>query len=271
MAMKKLGRGLDALLGDFTATPPEGVVQADIYMIDTNADQPRKTFDEERLNELAESLKRHGMVQPIIVHQNGERYTIVAGERRFRAARLAGFKTVPVIVKQFDDAEIQEIALVENLQRESLNPIEEAAAIRFLMQQHDLTQEEVSSRLSKSRPAIANSLRLLSLPDSVQDMVKEGKLSAGHGRALAAINGWSVREIERKATKFTNPELDRVERESKKKRVRQTNDMYVAQEKLREHLGTKVTIDGSEKKGKITIEYYTRDGLEALYDALMKL
>ena len=297
MAMKKLGRGLDALLGDFTATPPEGVVQADIYMIDTNADQPRKTFDEERLNELAESLKRHGMVQPIIVHQNGERYTIVAGERRFRAARLAGFQTVPVIVKQFDDAEIQEIALVENLQRESLNPIEEAhaykrlmieeaAAIRFLMQQHDLTQEEVSSRLSKSRPAIANSLRLLSLPDSVQDMVKEGKLSAGHGRALAAIkdeaavrrlagdaaiNGWSVREIERKATKFTNPELDKVERESKKKRVRQTNDMYVAQEKLREHLGTKVTIDGSEKKGKITIEYYTRDGLEALYDALMKL
>lgn len=286
MAMKKLGRGLDALLGDFTATPPEGVVQADIYMIDTNADQPRKTFDEDRLNELAESLKRHGMVQPIIVHQNGDRYTIVAGERRFRAARLAGFKTVPVIVKQFDDAEIQEIALVENLQRESLNPIEEAAAIRFLMQQHDLTQEEVSSRLSKSRPAIANSLRLLSLPDSVQDMVKEGKLSAGHGRALAAIkdeaavrrlagdaaiNGWSVREIERKATKFTNPELDRVERESKKKRVRQTNDMYVAQEKLREHLGTKVTIDGSEKKGKITIEYYTRDGLEVLYDALMKL
>ena len=140
--------------------------------------------------------------------------------------------------------------------------------------------------MSKSRPAIANSLRLLSLPDSVQDMVKEGKLSAGHGRALAAIkdeaavrrlagdaaiNGWSVREIERKATKFTNPELDKVERESKKKRVRQTNDMYVAQEKLREHLGTKVTIDGSEKKGKITIEYYTRDGLEALYDALMKL
>ena len=156
MAMKKLGRGLDALLGDFTATPPEGVVQADIYMIDTNADQPRKTFDEDRLNELAESLKRHGMVQPIIVHQNGDRYTIVAGERRFRAARLAGFQTVPVIVKQFDDAEIQEIALVENLQRESLNPIEEAAAIRFLMQQHDLTQEEVSSRLSKSRPAIAN-------------------------------------------------------------------------------------------------------------------
>lgn len=286
MAMKKLGRGLDALLGDYTATPPEGIVQADIYMIDTNADQPRKTFDESRLNELAESLKRHGMVQPIIVHQNGDRYTIVAGERRFRAARLAGFEKVPVIVKQFDDAQIQEIALVENLQRESLNPIEEAAAIRFLMQQHDLTQEEVSSRLSKSRPAIANSLRLLSLPDSVQDLVKDGTLSAGHGRALAAVkddaavrrlandaalNGWSVRETERKAARIINPELASIEREAKKKHVRQTNDMYVAQERLRERLGTKVTIDGSEKKGKITIEYYSREGLEALYDALMTI
>ena len=213
-------------------------------------------------------------------------YEIVAGERRWRAAKLAGLTEVPVVIAAYDDIEAMTVALVENLQRESLNPIEEAAAIRFLMQQHALTQEEVSSRLSKSRPAIANSLRLLSLPDSVQDMVKDGMRSAGHGRALAAIkheaavrrlagdaaiNGWSVREIERKATKFTNPELDRVERESKKKRVRQTNDMYVAQEKLREHLGTKVTIDGSEKKGKITIEYYTRDGLEALYDALMKL
>lgn len=286
MAMKKLGRGLDALLGDYTATPPEGIVQADIYMIDTNADQPRKTFDESRLNELAESLKRHGMVQPIIVHQNGDRYTIVAGERRFRAARLAGFEKVPVIVKQFDDAQIQEIALVENLQRESLNPIEEAAAIRFLMQQHDLTQEEVSSRLSKSRPAIANSLRLLSLPDSVQDLVKDGTLSAGHGRALAAVkddaavrrlandaalNGWSVRETERKAARIINPELASIEREAKKKHVRQTNDMYVAQERLRERLGTKVTIDGSEKRGKITIEYYSREGLEALYDALMTI
>ena len=287
MAMKKgLGRGLDALLGDFSATPPEGVIQADIYLIDTNADQPRKTFDEDRLNELAESLKRHGMVQPIIVHQNGERYTIVAGERRYRAARIAGFTKVPVIAKEFDDAEIQEIALVENLQRESLNPIEEAAAIRFLMQQHDLTQEEVSSRLSKSRPAIANSLRLLNLPDSVQTMVKEGKLSAGHGRVLAgikdepaalrlandaAINGWSVREVERKAAKIANPELAEIEKEAKKKHIRQTNDMYVAQERLREHLGTKVTIEGSEKKGRITIEYYTRDGLEGLYEALMKM
>ena len=166
MAMKKgLGRGLDALLGDYTAAPPEGVRQTDVYLIDTNADQPRKTFDEEKLRELADSIARHGMVQPIIVRQNGERFVIVAGERRFRAARMAGLTQVPVIVKALDDAEVMEVALIENLQRENLNPIEEAAAIRFLMEQHDLTQEEVAKRLAKSRPAIANSLRLLNLDE----------------------------------------------------------------------------------------------------------
>ena len=185
MAMKKgLGRGLDALLGDYTAAPPEGVRQTDVYLIDTNADQPRKTFDEEKLKELADSIARHGMVQPIIVRQNGERFVIVAGERRFRAARLAGLTQVPVIVKALDDAEVMEVALIENLQRENLNPIEEAAAIRFLMEQHDLTQEEVAKRLAKSRPAIANSLRLLNLDDGVQDYVREGKLSAGAARVL---------------------------------------------------------------------------------------
>ena len=212
MAMKKgLGRGLDALLGDYTAAPPEGVQQTDVYLIDTNADQPRKTFDEEKLKELADSIARHGMVQPIIVRQNGERFVIVAGERRFRAARLAGLTQVPVIVKALDDAEVMEVALIENLQRENLNPIEEAAAIRFLMEQHDLTQEEVAKRLAKSRPAIANSLRLLNLDDGVQDYVREGKLSAGAARALVAVKdarkqrtlaqeaslrGLSVREVQ---------------------------------------------------------------------------
>lgn len=134
---------------------PEGVRQTDVYLIDTNADQPRKTFDEEKLKELADSIARHGMVQPNHrAGQNGERFVIVAGERRFRAARLAGLTQVPVIVKALDDAEVMEVALIENLQRENLNPIEEAAAIRFLMEQHDLTQEEVAKRLAKSRPAI---------------------------------------------------------------------------------------------------------------------
>lgn len=289
MAMKKgLGRGLDALLGDYTAAPPEGVRQTDVYLIDTNADQPRKTFDEEKLRELADSIARHGMVQPIIVRQNGERFVIVAGERRFRAARMAGLTQVPVIVKALDDAEVMEVALIENLQRENLNPIEEAAAIRFLMEQHDLTQEEVAKRLAKSRPAIANSLRLLNLDDGVQDYVREGKLSAGAARALvavkdvrkqrtlaqeAALRGLSVREVERRAHAANNEEeIKRMKAEQKAEiaRGRISNDLYTAQEQLRERLGTRVTISGTEEQGKLVLEYYSRDMLEGLYELLMR-
>ena len=289
MAMKKgLGRGLDALLGDYTAAPPEGVRQTDVYLIYTNADQPRKTFDEEKLRELADSIARHVMVQPIIVRQNGERFVIVAGERRFRAARMAGLTQVPVIVKALDDAEVMEVALIENLQRENLNPIEEAAAIRFLMEQHDLTQEEVAKRLAKSRPAIANSLRLLNLDDGVQDYVREGKLSAGAARALvavkdvrkqrtlaqeAALRGLSVREVERRAHAANNEEeIKRMKAEQKAEiaRGRISNDLYAAQEQLRERLGTRVTISGTEEQGKLVLEYYSRDMLEGLYELLMR-
>lgn len=289
MAMKKgLGRGLDALLGDYTAAPPEGVRQTDVYLIDTNAEQPRKTFDEEKLKELADSIARHGMVQPIIVRQNGERFVIVAGERRFRAARLAGLTQVPVIVKALDDAEVMEVALIENLQRENLNPIEEAAAIRFLMEQHDLTQEEVAKRLAKSRPAIANSLRLLNLDDGVQDYVREGKLSAGAARALVAVKdarkqrtlaqeaslrGLSVREVERRAHAANNEEeIRRMKAEQKAEATRgcSSNDLYAAQEQLRERLGTRVAINGTEEQGKLVIEYYSKDMLEGLYELLMR-
>ncbi len=289
MAMKKgLGRGLDALLGDYTAAPPEGVRQTDVYLIDTNADQPRKTFDEEKLKELADSIARYGMVQPIIVRQNGERFVIVAGERRFRAARLAGLTQVPVIVKALDDAEVMEVALIENLQRENLNPIEEAAAIRFLMEQHDLTQEEVAKRLAKSRPAIANSLRLLNLDDGVQDYVREGKLSAGAARALVAVKdarkqrtlaqeaslrGLSVREVERRAHAANNEEeIRRMKAEQKAEATRgcSSNDLYAAQEQLRERLGTRVAINGTEEQGKLVIEYYSKDMLEGLYELLMR-
>ena len=283
---KGLGRGLDALLGDFSAAPPENVVQAYIYLLDTNAEQPRKTFDEERLKELASSIERHGMVQPIIVRRAGERYSIVAGERRYRAARLAGLTKVPVIVKDFDEAEVHEVALVENLQRENLNPIEEAAAIRFLMLQHDLTQEEVSQRLGKSRPVIANSLRLLNLPEGVQKLVREGELSSGHARAIAGLKdakkqdalagdavkyGWSVREVENRAAAIQNAELyPHAKEEKPAKRPKQTTDMHAAEEKLREQLGTKVSIEGTEKRGKITIEYYTKENLEWLYEILLQ-
>lgn len=283
---KGLGRGLDALLGDYAATPPEGVIQADVYLIDTNLDQPRKHFDEERLRELASSIERHGMVQPIIVRKRGERYSIVAGERRYRAARLAGMTRVPVLVKDFDEAEVHEVALVENLQRENLNPMEEAAAIRFLMQQHDLTQEEVSRRLGKSRPVIANSLRLLNLPEDVQKLVRDGELSSGHARAVAGVKneakqkalasdavkfGWSVREVENKTAAINNAELfPHAREENAPKRPRQTPDMFEAQERLREKLGTKVAIEGTEKRGRLTVEYYSRDALEWLYNALMR-
>lgn len=279
MAMKKgLGRGLDALLGDYTQPTPEGVQELDIHLIDTNAGQPRKDFDQEKLQELADSIRQHGVVQPILLRQNGERYVIVAGERRFRAARLAGLDQVPAIVKDLDEAQVMEVALIENLQREDLNPIEEAAAIRFLMQQHDLTQEEVSKRLSKSRPAIANSLRLLSLPEPVQAYLRNGKLQAGHARALAGLQDPEAQAV--LADKIVGEGLsvraaESLAREQGQKPPRQKKeppatdpDLAAAEASLREWLGTKVSIQGSSQRGRIVIEYYNAELLQGIYDLL---
>lgn len=279
MAMKKgLGRGLDALLGDYTQPTPEGVQQVDIRRIDTNAGQPRKDFDHEKLQELADSIRQHGVVQPILLRQNGERYVIVAGERRFRAARLAGLEKVPAIVKDLDEAQVMEVALIENLQREDLNPIEEAAAIRFLMQQHDLTQEEVSRRLSKSRPAIANSLRLLTLPEPVQAYLRNGKLQAGHARALAGLQDPEAQAV--LADKIVGEGLsvraaESLAREQGQKPPRQKKeppatdpDLAAAEASLREWLGTKVSIQGSSQRGRIVIEYYNAELLQGIYDLL---
>lgn len=279
MAMKKgLGRGLDALLGDYTQPTPEGVQQVDIHLIDTNAGQPRKDFDQEKLQELADSIRQHGVVQPILLRQNGERYVIVAGERRFRAARLAGLEKVPAIVKDLDEAQVMEVALIENLQREDLNPIEEAAAIRFLMQQHDLTQEEVSKRLSKSRPAIANSLRLLTLPEPVQAYLRNGKLQAGHARALAGLQDPEAQAV--LADKIVGEGLsvraaESLAREQGQKPPRQKKeppatdpDLAAAEASLREWLGTKVSIQGSSQRGRIVIEYYNAELLQGIYDLL---
>lgn len=277
--MKKgLGRGLDALLGDYTQPTPEGVQQVDIRRIDTNAGQPRKDFDQEKLQELADSIRQHGVVQPIILRQKGERYVIVAGERRFRAARLAGLEKVPAIVKDLDEAQVMEVALIENLQREDLNPIEEAAAIRFLMQQHDLTQEEVSKRLSKSRPAIANSLRLLTLPEPVQAYLRNGKLQAGHARALAGLQDPEAQAV--LADKIVGEGLsvraaESLAREQGQKPPRQKKeppatdpDLAAAETSLREWLGTKVSIQGSSQRGRIIIEYYNAELLQGIYDLL---
>ena len=279
MAMKKgLGRGLDALLGDYTQPTPEGVQELDIHLIDTNAGQPRKEFDQEKLLELADSIRQHGVVQPIILRQKGERYVIVAGERRFRAARLAGLEKVPAIVKDLDEAQVMEVALIENLQREDLNPIEEAAAIRFLMQQHDLTQEEVSKRLSKSRPAIANSLRLLTLPEPVQAYLRNGKLQAGHARALAGLQDPEAQAV--LADKIVGEGLsvraaESLAREQGQKPPRQKKeppatdpDLAAAEASLREWLGTKVSIQGSSQRGRIIIEYYNAELLQGIYDLL---
>lgn len=280
-----LGRGLDALLSPYTATVEEqeqtgaGVLSVNVRDIDTNALQPRKQFDETSLNELAASIRTHGIVQPLIVKQKGTRYMIIAGERRFRAARLAGLSEVPVLVTDYDEAQIHEVSLIENIQRENLNPIEEAAAIRFLMKQHDMTQEEVSARLGKSRPAIANSLRLLQLPESVINMLKSGELSAGHGRTLAGLTDeaqierlakecvekeYSVRALEEIIKRLA--EKKKTAPSAKKNKPALSAELQGLQDTFRESLGTKVSLAGSATRGKITIEYFSREDLERVFE-----
>ncbi|MDI9500692.1 MAG: ParB/RepB/Spo0J family partition protein, partial [Bacillota bacterium] len=186
--MKKgLGKGLGALLG--TDEPEnKGVIEVRINEIEPNTDQPRKTFDDEKLAALAESIKQHGIVQPLIVQQDGNMYRIVAGERRWRAARLAGIDTVPVIVRDLSDRQVMEVALIENLQREDLNPVEEAEAYEKLISEFGMTQEEVASIVGKSRPAVTNAIRLLSLSDDIKTRLISGEISSGHARALLAID-----------------------------------------------------------------------------------
>jgi ParB family transcriptional regulator, chromosome partitioning protein len=289
MAAQKtgLGRGLDALLDPYSATVEEqvksgaGVLTVSVREIDTNALQPRKQFDETSLNELAESIRVHGIVQPLIVKQKGNRYMIIAGERRFRAARLAGLTEVPVLVTDYDEAQIHEVSLIENIQREDLNPIEEAAAIRFLMKQHDMTQEEVSSRLGKSRPAIANALRLLQLPEPVIELLKGGALSAGHGRTLAGLSDnaqieqlakecvereYSVRTLEEKIKQLS--EKKKSVPAAKKDKPSLPAELASLEESFRELLGTKVSLAGSNTRGKITIEYFSREDLERVFEKI---
>ena len=182
-----LGKGLDALLGEFTEpTVPQGVVEADIRLLDVNKAQPRKQFDEEKLNELADSIRRHGVVQPILVRKKGERYTIVAGERRYRAARLACLATVPVVVRELEDQQVMEVALIENIQRENLNPVEEAAAIRFLMKQHDLTQEEVAEQvLQIPYDPSKTSIPVLMLCGTENDVITPDNMEKSYAKVTA--------------------------------------------------------------------------------------
>lgn len=270
--MKKgLGKGLGALLG--TDEPvSSGVTEVRITDIEPNANQPRKSFDDEKLAALAESIKQHGVVQPLIVQQDGDSYRIVAGERRWRAARRAGLETVPVIVRDLSDRQVMEVALIENLQREDLNPIEEAEAYEKLISEYGMTQEEVASVVGKSRPAITNSIRLLSLDDEIKSRLISGEISSGHARALLSLDdkdlrrkamqeiiekGLSVRETERLIKVLSTP---------KKQKARKVPDAeYQAlEERFREVFGTKVMIMNSKKSGKILIEYYSLEELDRI-------
>ena len=279
--MKKtgLGRGLDALLPQ-SSDPENTVSMISVTEIDRNPAQPRKDFDEASLQALADSIREAGVLQPLLVVEDKGRYRIVAGERRFRAARMAGLDAVPCIVRDLSPREQMEAALIENLQREDLNPIEEASAIRQLMDACHYTQEQAAKRLGKSRPAVANALRLLTLPSIVQDEVTAGRLSAGHARVLAGVEGekkqialaelavlegLSVRALEKLAAK---PEEPPREKKPPRPLPLELQDM---ENRMRETLGLRTTFRGNRKHGKIILQYYNEDELEQLYQCLETL
>lgn len=303
MAVKRggLGKGLDSLIPDMnigsTASPKTEVktkivekvvekvvevekpVEIKVSKIEPNKEQPRKNFDEDALIELSESIKQHGVLQPILVQDKNGYYEIIAGERRWRAAKLAGLKEVPVVIKKFSDQEIVEISLIENIQRENLNPIEEAIAYKRLLNEFNLKQDEVAERVSKSRTAVTNSMRLLKLDERVQEMVIEEKLSTGHARTLLGIEdlelqyltackvfdeSLSVREVEKLVKSMNTPK-----KEVKKPEINQVIYDDIS-EKLKQIMGTKVQIlPKSNEKGKIEIEYYSSDELERIIDLFM--
>ena len=284
MAKRGLGKGLGALIDVSESAPvveKSGVQEIDVNQIDVYKEQPRKIFDEEKLRELSESIAQHGIIQPLIVKKSGSRYMIVAGERRYRAARLAGLSKVPVIVKDVGAKEVLELSIIENIQREDLNPIEEAQAIAMLMDEYSFTQDKVAQRLGCSRSAIANTLRLLNLPDAVRQLISVGALSAGHARALLALKEenlidqaakmvvekeLSVRETEQYVKKL----LERDKQAAVNSKAAKSPEIKDAERRLSTALETKVTVQGDEKKGRLTIEYYSREQLEALYEYLLR-
>lgn len=285
MAKKQsgLGRGLGALLGDEALKPESsGSLYLPISQVESCSSQPRKSFDEDSLHDLADSIREHGIIQPLTVRrlQSGY-YQIIAGERRWRAARLAGLDEVPCIVIEADDRKAAELALIENLQREDLNPMEEAAGFHALMENYHMTQEEAAARVGKSRSAVANCLRLLSLSPAVSELVEAGKLSSGHARALLGLAGdaqakaaalvvagdLSVRQTENLVKKLTE---EKKEKPAFKGGV-SVNYAEEAQKELASHLGRGCRIVNGRKKGRIELEYYGLDDLNALLDALNTL
>jgi len=283
-----LGRGLEALIVDTEIeavntqgqTTQDGINYIDINEIKPNKNQPRKMFNSEKLQELADSIQEHGVIQPLIVRTIDNGYELVAGERRWRAARLAGLKTVPCLIRELNEEENALIAIIENMQREDLNPIEEADGLNRMIDNFGLTQDQVSKSVGKSRPYITNSLRLLKLPDEIKTMLSLGTLTPGHGRALLAISdaknqlaiaqkiineGLSVRTVESMAEKKQEP------KSARHKHAERDANMLQLERELKDVLGTKVKINMAGKKGKIEIEYYSREELERLIELLKSL
>lgn len=284
MARQSLGRGLSALLGDDTV-PETSTNEIDVDLIDPNPDQPRSRFTESALDELAQSILANGIVQPIVVRRKGNRYEIVAGERRWRAAQRAGLRRIPAAIKEVSDDKLLELALIENIQREELNPMEEAAAYRKLIDNMGLTQEALAASVGKDRTLIATSLRLLKLPADIQRLIEEGKLSAGHGRALLLTDDVSVqRRVARSIIErsLSVREAERIVRNSGQQRrksiLRQPEapakdpNFAAAETKLRRRLGTAVNIvpNASGTGGRVEIEYYNQEDLDRIYQTIIE-
>ncbi len=292
-----LGRGLESLLKTYDeevekSNRPEkhepisnldirrGEVQKiDINKIYANPNQPRKVFDKESLNELAESIRIHGLIQPIIVNEMPDGYTIIAGERRYRACKLCGLKEIDAIVKNYTSKQVAEIAIIENLQREDLNPVEVAKGIKKLMDEYGLTQEKVSERLGKSRSAIANTLRILSLYPEVLELVEKGKISFGHAKVLCAVTDYAQQLIlakkiakDKLTVRNLEKEVEDILGNKKKKKVTKlpSDELQEFIYELQRKLGTKVSVIGNSKKGRIYIDYYSQDDLDRIYDIVLK-
>lgn len=290
---KGLGRGLGSLLGILDDEPKvvkkdengriaeidgERVCDIDIKLIDVNPNQPRKNFEPTALKELADSIKLHGVIQPIILNKFDGRYIIVAGERRFRASKLAGLKAIPAIVKNYTEQQVKEVALLENIQREDLNPVEVANAMKELLEIYGWTQDVLADRLGKSRPAIANSLRLLTLQPEVLALIESGKLSAGHARSLVVVTDpetqvklaklavtkkVTVRDLEKAVKQLNNPQ-------PKKVKVEPSAELKDLIDLMQHKFATKVSVMGNDKKGRIYIDYYSSDDLDRILEFLNK-
>ncbi len=289
-----LGRGLDSLLkvydeevetkraeeplNNYTIRHGD-VEKIDINKIYTNPNQPRKNFDKESLNELAESIRIHGLIQPIVVNEMPDGYMIIAGERRFRACKICGLKEIDAIIKNYSNKQIAEIAIIENLQREDLNPVEVAKGIKKLMDEYGLTQEKVAERLGKSRSAIANSLRILTLYPEVIELIEKGKISFGHAKILASITDYATQLIlakkvakDKLTVRDLEKEVDSILGNKKKKKVAKlpSEELQDFISELQRKLGTKVTVIGNDKKGRIYIDYYSQDDLDRIYDVVLR-